>query len=162
MNLALVHDWLNQRGGAEDVLEALVTLYPSAPIYTSIFAPEQMPESYRQWDIRVSWMDRLPGIHRNHQPYLPLYPAAFGQIDLSGYEVALSNKSGFCHGVNTGNALHICYCLAPTRFVWQFNSYVRRERIPAGAAAILRPAIALLARWDYAAAQRVDHFIAIS
>ncbi|MBI4769972.1 MAG: glycosyltransferase family 4 protein, partial [Chloroflexi bacterium] len=101
MKTALVHDWLNQIGGAEDVLEALVRLFPGAPIYTSIYAPERMPPAYRAWDIRTSFMDRLPLVHSHHQPYLPLYPLAFGRMDLSGYGLILSNKSGFCHGVRT-------------------------------------------------------------
>lgn len=162
MQIALVHDWLNQSGGAEDVLEALVDLYPGAPVYTSIYAPDRMPDAYRTWDIRTTWMDRLPGIHAHHQPYLPLYPSAFNKLDLSGYDVVLSNKSGFCHGVHTGDALHICYCLAPTRYVWQFDAYVARESLSRQAVQILKPVIAHLRRWDYMAAQRVDHFVAIS
>ncbi len=162
MRLALVHDWLNQLGGAENVLEAMAGLYPDAPIYTSMYAPDRMPDVYRSWDIRVTWMDRLPGIHRYQQPYFPLYPRAFGALDLSDYDVILSNKSGFCHGVMSGDALHICYCLAPTRYVWQFDAYAARERITAGMAAIIRPVISQLRRWDYEAAQRVDYFVAIS
>lgn len=162
MKIALVHDWLNQLGGAENVLEALVALYPGAPIYTSIYAPERMPPAYREWDIRTTWMDSLPGIGVHHQPYLPIYPLAWDRLDLSAYDVVLSNKSGFCHGVHTGNALHICYCLTPTRYVWQFDSYIARERIPPATAMILRPVVRLLRRWDFDAAQRVDHFIAIS
>ena len=99
MRIAIIHDWLNQIGGAEDVLETLVEMYPSAPVYTSMYAPDIMPPAYRAWDIRVTWMNRLPGIHRHHQPYLPLYPLAFQGLDLRGYDVILSNKSGFCHGV---------------------------------------------------------------
>ncbi len=161
-SVALVHDWLNQIGGAEAVLESLVELYAGAPVYTSIYAPDRMPEAYQAWDIRTTWMDRLPGIHAHHQPYLPLYPLAFQNLDLSGYEIVLSNKSGFCHGVHAGGALHVCYCLAPTRYVWQFAEYVARERLSNRAAMILRPVIARLRKWDYDAAQRVDHFIAIS
>lgn len=162
MRLALVHDWLNQRGGAEDVLETLVQMFPDAPIYTSIYWRDGMPGSYRAWDIRVTWMDRLPAIYRHHQPYLPLYPLAFGCLDLSGYEVVLSNKSGFCHGVRAGGALHVCYCLTPTRYVWDFEAYAAREAIPAPMKAALRPLVALLRRWDWQAAQRVDRFVAIS
>jgi glycosyltransferase involved in cell wall biosynthesis len=162
MKVALVHDWLNQRGGAEDVLEVMARLYPGAPIYTSIYAPDLMPASYRSWDIRSTWMDHLPGIHRNHQPYLFLYPKAFADLDLGDYDLILSNKSGFCHGVQKGQALHICYCLAPTRYVWQLDAYVQRERIAPGMSAILKPVMQLLRRWDYAAAQRVDDFVAIS
>lgn len=163
MKLALVHDWLNQIGGAEDVLAALVDLYPQSPIYSSIYAPDIMPAQYREWDIRSLWLDRMPGIHRHHQPYLPLYPLAWGGLDLSDYDVILSNKSGFCHGVGFGNdTLHICYCLAPTRYVWQLDSYIAREGLGKVAQMALRPLVAWMKRWDYAASQRVNHFIAIS
>ncbi len=163
MKFALVHDWLNQIGGAEDVLDTLVQLYPSAPLYTSIYAPELMPQHYRQWDIRTLWLDKLPAIHNHHQPYLPLYPLGWGGLNLSSYDVVLSNKSGFCHGFRYGSdTLHICYCLAPTRYVWQLESYVAREGLGNAVLTALRPLIAGMRRWDYAAAQRVNHFIAIS
>lgn len=162
MRVALVHDWLNQVGGAEDVLETLVSMFPRSPIYTSIYWREGMPATYRTWDIRPSWMDRLPGIHRHHQPYLPLYPLSFAQTDLSPYDLVLSNKSGFCHGVRTGTTPHICYCLTPTRYVWDFEGYARREALSAAIKVAVRPLVRLLRRWDYQAAQRVTHFIAIS
>ena len=163
MKLALVHDWLNQVGGAEDVLADLVTLYPGAPVYTSLYAPDRMPAACRAWDIRTLWMDRLPGIHDHHQPYLPLYPLAWGGLDLSAYDVVLSNKSGFCHGLRHGpDTLHICYCLAPTRYVWQFEAYVQREALSPAQVLALRPLVSLLRGWDRRAADRVDHFIAIS
>ncbi|MBE2183174.1 MAG: glycosyltransferase [Anaerolineae bacterium] len=163
MKVALVHDWLNQRGGAEDVLETLASLFPEAPVYTSIYAPEKMPAFYRKWDIRTLWIDRLPGIHQKHQRFLPFYPAAWGSLDLSEYDIVLSNKSGFCHGLQHGNkTLHICYCLAPTRYVWELDSYIAREGLGKSSEVILRPMIAGLKKWDFAASKRVDCFIAIS
>ncbi|MCU0511704.1 MAG: glycosyltransferase [Anaerolineae bacterium] len=163
MKLALVHDWLNQIGGAEDVLVALAALYPHSPIYTSIYAPQLMPPAYRRWDIRPLWLDKLPGIHNHHQPYLPLYAPAWAGLDLSGYDVILSNKSGFCHLVRHGpQTVHVCYCLAPTRYVWQTEAYLAREGLGKAAELALRPLIAWLRHQDYAAAQRVTHFIAIS
>ncbi len=163
MRLALIHDWLNQIGGAEDVLEALVDLFPGAPVYTSMYAPDLMPPSYRSWDIRVTWMNRLPGVHRHHQPYLPLYPLAFQGLDLKGFDVVLSNKSGFCHDIRVPPGVtHICYCLAPTRYIWNLKDYMEREQFPAPARALLPPLLGLLRRWDWEAAQRVDHLIAIS
>ncbi len=163
MRIALVHDWLNQIGGAEDVLETLVQMYPDAPIYTSMYAPEVMPPHYRQWDIRTTWMNRLPGIHRHHQVYLLLYPLAFEQVRLTGYDVVISNKSGFCHGVRvTPPARHICYCLTPTRYVWRLEDYMQREGFGRAVQALLPAVVTLLRRWDYAAARRVDEFIAIS
>jgi glycosyltransferase involved in cell wall biosynthesis len=163
MKLALVHDWLNQIGGAEDVLEHLVEYYPGAPIYTSMYAPDLMPQTFRSWDIRSTWMDHLPGIHDHHQRYLPLYPLAFDRLDLSDYDVVLSNKSGFCHGIHTGqDTIHICYCLAPTRYIWEVDSYLDRENFGTSVRLAAKLVARLYARWDRAAAQRVDHFIAIS
>lgn len=166
MSVALVHDWLNQIGGAENVLESMARMFPGAPIYTSMYWPAlnaQRP-AFADWHIRTSFMQRLPGVLRHHQWYLPLYPLAFEQFDLHGYELVLSNKSGFCHGVLTGpDTCHICYCLTPTRFIWSFDSYAQREE-GAGRALgpLLRPVISYLRLWDRQAADRVDHFVAIS
>jgi len=163
LKLALVHDWLNQIGGAEDVLNDLVEQYPDSPIYTSIFAPDLMPAHYREWDIRTLWTDKLPAIHKHQQPYLPVYPIAWDRLDLSDYDVILSNKSGFCHGLRFDeSSVHICYCLAPTRYVWQLEHYIAREGLGKMVELALRPMIALMRRWDYAAAQRGSHFISIS
>ncbi len=163
MRVALVHDWLNQMGGAEAVLEALVETFPDAPIYTSIYARDRMPARYRNWRIYTTWLDVLPFIHRYHQLYLPLYPLAFDGLNLSEYDVVLSNKSGFCHGVITGpSTVHLCYCLTPTRYVWAYEEYIAREGLPGPTRRLLRPLIALLRVWDRAAADRVDAFIAIS
>lgn len=164
MKLTLVHDWLNQIGGAEDVLAALVNLYPQSPIYSSIYAPDIMPDFYHSWDIRTLWLDDLPAIHKHHQPYLPLYPLAWHGLDLSAYDVVLSNKSGFCHGLqfNPQSTVHVCYCLAPTRYVWQLDAYIKREGFGDVVKLGLQPLISMMRRWDYAAAQRVTHFIAIS
>ncbi|MCS7062325.1 MAG: glycosyltransferase family 4 protein, partial [Anaerolineae bacterium] len=125
MAVALVHDWLNQLGGAEDVLTELHTLFPNAPIYTSIYDRQRMPASWQAWDIRSSWMDRLPGIHRRHQPYMPLYAWTFAHLRIPAqYDLVLSNKSAFCIGVQVApQARHVCYCLTPTRFTFDFSSY---------------------------------------
>lgn len=164
--MALVHDWLNQMGGAENVLEEFVDLFPDAPVYTSMYGPDKMPQSYRDWTIHTTFMQRLPLVTDHHQAYLPLYPAAFQSTDLSRFDLVLSNKSGFCHGVRTRNgprkALHVCYCLTPTRFLWLYDQYRQREQIGGLLDLGLRPLLALLRRWDYAAAQKVDYFIAIS
>ncbi len=167
MQVALIHDWLNQMGGAENVLEELVAIFPNAPIFTSMYDAARMPPHYRNWPIRPTFMQHLPAVTTHHQRYLPVYPLAFGRLDLSGYDLVISNKSAFCHGVGTANgrgrrAVHVCYCLTPTRFLWLFDQYREREQLGAGLSQALQPLLALLRRWDYAAAQRVDHFIAIS
>jgi glycosyltransferase involved in cell wall biosynthesis len=163
LKIAIVHDWLNQIGGAEGVLEALVEMFPQAPVYTSIYCPEAMPTAYGQWDIHTTWMDRLPGIHSHHQPYLLFYPLAFGGLDLGDYDLVISNKSAFCFGVRTSSKTrHVCYCLTPTRFVWDFETYVAREQVGGMVRYLARPFLGWLQRWERAAAARADTFVAIS
>lgn len=163
MNIALVHDWLNQLGGAEDVLQTLVDIYPKAPIHTSLYWREKMPAAWQQWPIHTSFIDRLPRAHQWHQLYLPLYPMAFEQFDLSGYDLVISNKSGFCHGVLTGpDTLHICYCLTPTRFLWRYAQYAEQENLGGLSRRLLPLLLTQLRMWDRLAAERVDHFVAIS
>ncbi|OQY21667.1 MAG: glycosyl transferase, partial [Anaerolineaceae bacterium 4572_32.1] len=163
MKIALVHDWGNQVGGAENVLLALKELFPDAPVYMSMYEPAVMPEICRSWDIRTSFMNRLPLVKRHHQPFLPLYPLAFEQFDFSDFDLVLSNKSGFCHGIITPpETLHINYCLTPTRYVWNYRNYARREGIGRLANFLLQPMLSYLRTWDRLAADRVDYFIAIS
>jgi len=163
LKVAIVHDWLNQMGGAEGVLEALVRMFPEAPVYTSIYSPETMPAVYRQWDIRRTWMDRLPGIHQHHQPYLLLYPLAYSGLELHGYDLVISNKSAFCLGVQLPpETCHICYCLTPTRFVWDYETYVQREQVGGVARRLVRPFVGWLQHWERRAADRVGAFVAIS
>ena len=175
MRIALIHDWLNQYGGAERVLEHLHSFWPDAPLYSSMYWRAGMPDAYQTWDIRTTWLDRLPGIYRHHQWYFPLYALAFANLDLRGkpsgvsvaadrgYDLVISNKSGFCHGTQTGDVPHLCYCLAPTRYVWEFEAYSDREQLSPVLKALLRPVVAGLRRWDYRAAQRETvHFVAIS
>ncbi|HEX8967585.1 MAG TPA: glycosyltransferase [Chloroflexota bacterium] len=163
LRVALVHDYLNQYGGAERVLEELHDLFPEAPVYTSMYWPEKMSPTIRGLDVRTSFMQRLPLVTRNHQPFLLLYPLAFESFDLSEFDVVLSNSSAFCKGVVTSpDTLHLCYCLTPMRWVWNYHAYVERERLGWAARMVLPAAISQLRAWDVATAQNVDRFLAIS
>ncbi len=163
MRLAIVHDYLNQYGGAERVLERLHGLFPDAPIYTSIYDPPTMPADYREWDIRTSFMQRLPGVMRHHQVYLPFYPLAFEQFDLGDYDVVLSNSSAWSKGVITPpSTLHLCYCLTPMRWVWNYREYIQRERFGRHIRLMLPAVMNWLRMWDRVAADGVDHFATIS
>lgn len=163
MKVAIACSWLNQYGGAERVLEVVHALYPTAPVYTSIYRPAALPAAYRDWDVRPSFLNHLPGAAGHHQWLLPLYPSAFEHTDLSQYDLVLSIPSAFAHGVITGhNTLHICYCLTPARFLWDYDTYVAREGLGRVARLVLPLLISRLRRWDRRAADRVDHFVAIS
>lgn len=163
LKVALVHDWLNQVGGAENVLVVLKEIFPEAPLFTTIYDRARMPAIMRGWEIRTSALDRLPGIYRRHQAALPLYPFAWEQFDFSGFDVVLSNKSGFCHGIVTSpQTLHLCYCLTPTRYLWSTENYLQREGVGSLRRALLPPVLTALRLWDQNAARRVDGFAAIS
>ena len=163
MRVALVHDWLNQYGGAERVLEVLHDLFPDAPIYTSFYAPETLPDFYRSWDIRTSFLQRVPLARRRHQPFLPFYPFAFQSFDLSSYDLVISNSSGFCHGVPTKpQTCNINYCLTPPRFLWDLDSYLAREEMNPLAQLLASAVVRPLRWWDQRSVRQVDHFVAIS
>lgn len=163
MKVALVHDWLNQMGGAENVLVALKEVFPDAPVFTSIFDRARMPAVMRGWEVHTSALDRVPTIYRRHQAALPLYPFVWEGFDFSGWDVVLSNKSGFCHGIITPpETLHLCYCLTPTRYLWSTEAYLQREGVGRVRRALLPPLLTALRLWDQNAAKRVDRFAAIS
>ncbi len=162
-SVAIIHDWLNQIGGAEFVLEVFKELFPAAPIFTSIYDPKRMPHSYRQWEIHTSWLNHLPGIAAHHQWYLPFYPLAFEGFDLSNFDLVISNKSAFSHSViTTPGTPHVSYCLTPTRFLWQYQDYRQREKLSGWVNALLQPTLHSQRQFDRLAADRVDYFIAIS
>jgi glycosyltransferase involved in cell wall biosynthesis len=163
VRVALVHDYLNQMGGAEKVLLALHDLFPQAPIYTSIYAPSRVDRRFRELDVRTSFMQRLPLVKKRHQPFLPLFPQAFERMDLRAYDLVISDSSAFAKGVVTRpETLHICYCHTPMRWAWSYEEYVERERLGRLARTLLPPFISRLRQWDYATAARVDYFVANS
>ncbi len=163
MRFAIVHDYLNQMGGAERVLMVLHDLFPDAPIYTSIYDPSRVDPAFRMMDIRTSFMQRLPLVHRHHQPFLPVFPFAFESLDLSRYDVVLSMSSAWSKAVLTRpDAIHLNYCLTPMRFAWAFDDYVRDEPVSRWQRAILAPVLSWLRRWDVMTSNRVDEFSAIS
>lgn len=163
MKLALTHDFLSQFGGAERVVSALHEIYPDAPIYTSIYDPDRLPEHFRRMDIRTTFMQRLPFVHELFKLYFMIYPLAFEGIDLAAYDVILSSSSAYAKGVKKiKDQLHICYCYTPMRFVWRYDDYVKNEPFPEFTKKILPFFLEPIKQWDRNNSRAVDHFIAIS
>jgi glycosyltransferase involved in cell wall biosynthesis len=163
MKVALVHDYLNQMGGAERVVLAFHELFPEAPLYTSIYDPKRVDAAFQQIDIHTSFMQKLPFVKKHHQPFLPLYPFAMERLDLRGYDLILSSSSAFAKGVITKpGTMHICYCHTPMRWCWNYDEYVEREQLGKLARGVLPFLITWLRVWDQTTAMRVDHFIANS
>ncbi len=138
-------------------------MFPRAPVHTSFYAEDLVDPGFRDVDIRTSWMQRLPGWRTHHQAFLPLYPLVFQTMRVGDADVVISNASALCKGVQVPvGAVHLCYCLTPTRFVWTPAQYLAGESYPAWLRYALQPLLGWMRRWDRAAARRVTRMVAIS
>lgn len=162
MKVAIVHYWLVGMRGGEKVLESLCRMFPDADIYTHIAIPENLSDTIRRHKITETFIARLPFARKWYPRYLPLMPLALESLDLTGYDLIISNEAGPAKGIVPGpGAIHLNYCCSPMRYIWdQYHIY--RDR--AGwATRLLMPIFAhYLRMWDAAAAMRVDHFLADS
>jgi glycosyltransferase involved in cell wall biosynthesis len=161
--VAIVTDYLNQRGGAEWVVAVFHTMFPSAPVFTPILDRNNLWPELKGADIRVSWMQRLPGLRRHFRKYFLLYPLAVEGFDLSSYDLVLSSSCAYGKGARAGpDAVHVCYCHTPARFVWDYESYVRRVELGPAVRAVLPPLIRVMRGWDLKTAARPDVYVANS
>ena len=162
MKVAIIHHWLVNWRGGEKVIEALLALYPSADIYTHVYDENLTEGKFKNYNIYTTFINKLPMSTKLYQKYLPLMPIALEQLDLREYDLVISCESGPAKGVITRpDALHICYCNSPMRYVWDmYPDYIatsgRLTRF------IMRPLIHYLKIWDRLSADRVDYFIANS
>ena len=163
MKIAIVHDNLNQMGGAERVVATLHETFPEAPIFTTIVNWEILVPELENADIRFSWMQSLPGLKTHFKKYLPFYPKAIESLDVKEYDLLLSSSFAFAKSVIKGpNALHICYCYTPMRFAWDYENYVKRENFNFLYRNSLPLVVARMRQWDQQTKNRPDHYIAIS
>lgn len=166
MKTALVHDWLvSSVGGGEKVLQAIHELFPS-PIYTLIQNKEKLKEGYfSKKEIFSSWIERLPFAKAKFRSFLPFFPLAVEQFDLSRYDVILSSSHCVAKGVLThADQMHICYCHTPMRYAWDLSfDYLQEAKLEQGVkSALARFFLHYLRGWDLQSAQRVDWFLANS
>lgn len=163
MKVAVVHDYFTQQGGAERVAEELYQMVPGSALFTTVALKERMPMSLRDAAVHTSWMQFAPGIKTYFRMYFLFYPLAVQALDVSQYDLVLSSSSGYAKGVRASrNALHVCYCHTPMRWVWNFNDYSSREGMGAAYRKVLKAGIAILRQWDENASREPDHFIANS
>jgi glycosyltransferase involved in cell wall biosynthesis len=159
--VALVHDWLTGMRGGERCLEVFAELYPEAPLYTLLHVPGSVTPVIERRAIVTSFVQRLPGARTGYQRYLPLFPAAARRFDLEPYDLVLSLSHCVAKGVRVRpDALHICYCFTPMRYVWDLqDDYLRA--IGGLKRAAGRVVAEGLRRWDRRT-KNVSHFVAIS
>lgn len=161
LKTAIIHDYLTQAGGAERVAAALHDLFPSAPIYTSIYDSRATLPEFAQADIRTSFLQNWPvATRRMHKLALSYYPVAFEQFDLNEYDLVLSNTTSFAKGVITApQTCHICYCHTPSRFAWRQHEYLSQSKTARLLLPLMRGILSNLRAWDVQSAQRVDYFV---
>lgn len=164
MKVALVHDHLNQLGGAEKVLYNFHEIYQDSPIYTLLYDKKSLPLEFSQLEIKPSYIQSLPFSRSLFKWYLLFMPSAIEKHNLFAFDVILSSASSFAKGVLTKpSSMHVCYCHTPTRFLWSYShDYTAELAEPYLVKKILPPFLSRLRIWDYQAAQRVDYFIANS
>src|SRR3989338_8353118 len=118
MKIALVHEFLNQLGGAERVLQNFLEIWPDATLHLLIYDKQKTFGIFAAYNKKLSFLDRLPGAHSHHRWLLPLMPSATGTFNFKDFDVILSDSSSFAKGVKAKGKLHICYCHTPTRYLW--------------------------------------------
>jgi len=161
MKVALVHDYLNQYGGAERVLGAFSEIFSDAPIYTLIYDPQKVCGVFYNKKIRTSFLQKIPFAKSYHRIFPFLMPIAIEQFDLSNYDVVLSDSASFAKGVITKpETLHICYCHTPPRFAWDdSHKYIEEYGFPKIIKRLIPFFMNYIRLWDREAALRVDKFI---
>jgi glycosyltransferase involved in cell wall biosynthesis len=162
VRVAIVHHWLVTQGGGERVLESLASMFPAADIFTLVADAARIPSGLRNRSIEQSFLARIPWSKRFHRHLLPLYPLAVEQLDLRGYDLVISSDAGPVKGVIVpSGAVHICYCHAPMRYLWnQYHDY--RHGLSRFGRAAFSVSAHYVRAWDFAAAQRVTSFAANS
>jgi len=159
MKVALVHDYLTQRGGAERVALVLTQAFPDAELVTSLYDPEGTYPEFGSVSIRTSFLDRIGLLRRRFRIGLPLFPLAFGTLRVADdADVVLVSTTGFAHGIPTVKP-KVVYCHSPARFLYLVDDYLGRPwcKSPTGwALMVLRPA---LIAWDQRAAHSADAYL---
>lgn len=165
MKVALVHDYLNEFGGAERVLQVLSEIYPGAPIYTAFYRRGSAAyEEFKDRQIITSWAQSVPLFAKKlHSPLRFLAPQIWNSLDLSGFDVVVSSASWYItKGLRKGRqAIEICYCHTPPRYLYGYETSLnwRKYRAMRAYAGVVNKG---LRQYDFEAAQRVDWFVANS
>lgn len=160
--VALLHYWLTNMRGGENVFAEISSLFPGADIYTHAYEPQIMDAVWGKYNVTETFIGKLPGARKNCQKYLPLMPTALNRLDFTGYDLIISSESGPAKGIRKpAGAKHICYCHTPMRYLWDmYEDYYNATGI-AGKIA-MRTFKNYLRKYDLRSAQSVDVFIANS
>ncbi|MCQ4120902.1 glycosyltransferase [Rhodococcus tibetensis] len=157
--IAIAHDYLTQRGGAEKVVLAMARAFPEAPIYTTLYESATTFPEFAGMDIRTSPLNKIAVVRQHHRAGLPVLPFAASAMKIDA-DLVLVSSSGWAHGFRT-TGRKLVYCYTPARWLYQTRVYLG-DTAPVGtrlvAAVLTRP----LRAWDRRAARSADRYLAIS
>ncbi|WP_184544037.1 glycosyltransferase family 4 protein [Mucilaginibacter sp. FT3.2] len=166
LKVALVHEWLTVIGGSENVFKEIASLYPEADIYTLVARDETIKTlGLSTHKVTTSFIQNLPFAKTKYRSYLPLFPLAIEQFDLSVYDLVISSSHAVAKGALThSNQLHICYCHSPIRYAWDLHhQYLKETGLNKGLKGfIAKYLLHRIRQWDIISTNRVDHFVANS
>ncbi len=163
MRIALVHDWLTGMRGGEKVLLSLMELFPGADIFTLVYRPNQVDPVFHKRKITTSFLQRLPFGKTRYQYYLPLYWELMKGLDLTGYDLIVSSSSACAKWVRVPKeAIHVCYCHTPMRYIWDLFDDYFGPSAPAPVRLAAKLFRGYLQRCDLKSNEGVTHFLANS
>ena len=158
--VAIAHDYLTQRGGAERVVLTLTKAFPEATIYTTLYDPDGTYPDFADAEIVTSPLNRVPALRRHHRRALPLLAPAASRIKVDA-EVTIVSSSGWAHGFDISGR-SVVYCYSPARWLYDSERYLggpaHTSLLGLGLLALRMPLI----RWDKRAAKKADRYLAIS
>ena len=161
MKLAIVHDWLTNMGGAEQVIINFKEIYPKAPVYTTFYNPNNLDDKLKNIDVRTSFLQRKKMV-TNHKKYFPLMPLAFESFNLKNYDVILSSSTSCAKGVRKRkDALHICYINTPMRYAYEFK-HEYTDGMNSIKKFLVNILLFFMRIWDKNNNKRIDYFISNS
>ena len=167
LRIAFVHDWFTVNGGAEKVACAILDIDDKIDIYSLVdfLNPEDRKAILKGKRCHTSFIQNLPFAKKFYRSYLPFFPIAIEQFDLSTYDVIISSSYSVAKGVLThSNQLHICYCHSPMRYAWDlYHQYLAEANLTNGLKGwVAKYFLHRIRIWDVITANRVDYFIANS
>jgi len=164
VKVAIVHDWLTGMRGGEKCLEVFCEIFPSADLYTLLHTKGKMSMTIENMNIKTSFIQSLPLVSKKYRNYLPLFPIAIEQFDLTDYDLVLSSSHCVAKGVITSpHTCHISFIHTPMRYVWElYGDYFGEDKV----GWLYRKIIPLFANylriWDITSSNRIDYFVANS
>ncbi|WGV28237.1 glycosyltransferase [Halotia branconii] len=162
MKIALVHDYLTQRGGAERVFELLCKRYPQADVFTSLYDPQKTIEMGERI-VKTTYLQKIPGAVKYFRLMAPFYFPAFRALDLQDYDLIVSSSTSFAKAVRKrSDARHVCFCHNVTRFLWDTETYLKEYGDYRYFAPLIEHVFQMMRNVDLKYAQEPDLYIANS